>query len=156
MKIPVFALCLAALLAFSMSLYSHCQIPCGIYGDETRVTLMEEHIDTIEKSMKTIVKLSAEENPDWNQLVRWVVNKDEHARKLSDIVTYYFMAQRVAPPPVESAQKDPAYLEKIALLHGILVEAMKAKQTVDLSHCAALREKIHAFENLYFEKKANP
>ena len=37
---------------------AHCQIPCGIYDDPARFSLMAEHITTIEKAMKTIVDLS--------------------------------------------------------------------------------------------------
>ncbi len=60
---------------------AHCQIPCGIYNDELRVQLIEEHIDTIEKSMKQIATLGAQSPLDNNQLVRWVMNKEEHAQK---------------------------------------------------------------------------
>ena len=30
---------------------AHCEIPCGIYDDQTRVQLIHEHIGTIEKAM---------------------------------------------------------------------------------------------------------
>ena len=47
------------LLVLSANLaYSHCQIPCGIYGDYTRIDLLREHIATIEKSMNQINELS--------------------------------------------------------------------------------------------------
>ncbi|MBD3267287.1 superoxide dismutase, partial [bacterium] len=50
---------------FSVSTFSHCQIPCGIYGDDLRFSLMKEHITTMEKSMRLIKELSAD-NPDLN------------------------------------------------------------------------------------------
>ena len=34
-----------------INIYSHCQIPCGIYDDLMRIHQMEEHVETIEKSM---------------------------------------------------------------------------------------------------------
>ena len=46
------------------SVQAHCQIPCGIYGDEMRFQMLEEHITTIEKSMKLIGELSAGRAPD--------------------------------------------------------------------------------------------
>ena len=46
--------------------YSHCQIPCGIYDDDMRFKMMEEHITTIEKSMKLISQISGEQKPDMN------------------------------------------------------------------------------------------
>ena len=66
---------------------AHCQIPCGIYDDDARFTLMREHVATIEKSIKQITALGGEEKKNWNQLVRWVDNKEHHADELSEIVT---------------------------------------------------------------------
>ncbi|MBT7303995.1 MAG: superoxide dismutase, partial [Victivallales bacterium] len=54
---------------------AHCQIPCGIYGDETRFKLMNEHVTTIGKSIAKIRELGAADKPDHNQLVRWIDNK---------------------------------------------------------------------------------
>ncbi|MEM8908198.1 MAG: superoxide dismutase [Ni], partial [Bacteroidota bacterium] len=55
----------------------HCEVPCGIYGDSLRVALISEHIRTIEKASNQINKLSKESNPNYNQLIRWVVNKEK-------------------------------------------------------------------------------
>ena len=54
--------------------YSHCQIPCGIYDDPVRLKLIGEHITTIEKSMKQIQTLSQDQT-NLNQSARWVQNK---------------------------------------------------------------------------------
>ena len=83
---------------FSIQTYSHCQIPCGIYGDDTRFTMLEEHIKTIEKSMNEINKLSVDSpESNVNQLVRWVQNKENHADAFTEIVTQYFLSQRIKP-----------------------------------------------------------
>lgn len=128
---------------------AHCQIPCGIYGDDTQFDLMAEHVATIEKSMKLVVQLQSAEKLDGNQLVRWVGNKDLHADKLSEIVTFYFMAQRLKPVPETDTKAHAEYLKKLELLHQILVETMKSKQTTDLAHVAKLRELIEQFRVLY-------
>ena len=119
---------------------AHCQIPCGIYDDKMRIKMMEEHVTTIEKSIKEI-----EAGPNQNQAVRWVLNKEYHADELSDIVTYYFMAQRIKPGM-------EGYTEKLSQLHEMLVFSMKAKQTTDMAHVKKLRELIHQFEHSYFEE----
>ncbi|MBS0012791.1 MAG: superoxide dismutase, partial [Desulfobacterales bacterium] len=41
--------------------------------------------------------------------------------------------------------------EKIAVLHQILVQAMKCKQTVDSSHVEKLRDLVDRFETLYLK-----
>lgn len=146
------------LLAFIVSLaligpglYAHCQIPCGIYGDETRFVILREHVTTVEKSMAKIQELGKAESPDWNQLVRWVENKEQHADELSEIVTYYFMTQRIKPPADGADAKTQAkYQKEIGLLHRMLVHAMKAKQTTDTKHVKELKSLIDAFEESYF------
>ena len=150
--IPVASLAMVAVAA-SVGL-AHCQIPCGIYDDPLRFTQMEEHVATIEKSMKQIQELSAEEKPNLNQIVRWVNNKDAHADELTEIVTYYFLAQRVKPVDRSDRAAVAKYLKELTLLHEMIVHAMKAKQTIDLEHCTKLRDLIHKFEHSYLGEKA--
>lgn len=144
------ALTVALILAGVTTIaFAHCQIPCGIYGDETRFTLMREHVATIDKSMKQIDLIGKEKQPDHNQLVRWVTNKEDHANELAEIVTFYFMAQRVKPASEESKAEYDKYIRKITLLHQILVQAMKAKQTINLETCTQLLTLIDQFEKAY-------
>ena len=44
-----------------------------------RVKMIAEHIQTIEKSMKQVVELGSQTPVNYNQLVRWVNNKEHHA-----------------------------------------------------------------------------
>ena len=96
---------------------AHCEIPCGIYDDEMRVTMIAEHITTIEKAMKQIIELEDQKDTNYNQLTRWIMNKEHHADELQHIVTQYFMTQRIK---LESKK----YAEKLAVLHKMLVYAM--------------------------------
>lgn len=144
------ALAIAALLlGVSAPLWAHCQIPCGIYGDATRFELLEEHIKTVEKSMKEITELSSAAQPNYSQIVRWVGNKEAHAKELTEIVTFYFMAQRVKPADPKDHAAQSKYVHQVTLLHQMVVHAMKAKQTTDLAHCAKLRELLGQFKASY-------
>lgn len=149
-KKSVYSLVIALfiILGAKSNTYAHCEIPCGIYADSVRVALMSEHITTIEKSMKKIVELSAADQVNYNQLVRWVNNKEEHAKKLQEIATQYFMFQRV------KLSDDPAKKKKsqklLAVLHEICVYAMKAKQTTDMKYIKKLNDAVHNFSHLYF------
>lgn len=140
---------LALAAVFGSLAYSHCQIPCGIYDDAARFNEIAEHITTIEKSMKEIESLSAGSKPNMNQIVRWVNNKDNHADELSEIVTYYFMAQRVKIPPAGDAAANASYVKKLTLLHQMLVYSMKAKQTTDLSNVQQLTRLLEDFKKAY-------
>jgi nickel superoxide dismutase len=140
---------LAMAVVFGSLAYSHCQVPCGIYGDDTRFKLIAEHIQTIEKSMVQIGENMDQDPPNGNQIVRWVNNKEKHADEISHIVTYYFMAQRVKIPPAGDAKANAAYVKKLTLLHQMLVYSMKAKQTTDLSNVDKLRHLLEDFKKAY-------
>ena len=131
-------------LSFSISgVSAHCEIPCGIYDDQLRTKLIAEHAGTIEKSMKKIIELGQADPTNYNQLVRWVSNKEKHATEVQHIVSQYFMTQRIKPD-----QKK--YTEKLIVLHKMLIAAMKCKQTTDLANVEALRKNLNKFEALYF------
>ena len=149
-RLVSFSLSAIVVLAMANTAAAHCQIPCGIYDDELRVRLVEEHITTIEKSMNQIMALGKESPSNSNQTVRWVVNKEEHAQKIQDIVTAYFMTQRVKVPSDTQGEAWDSYVEQLTLLHGIQVAAMKAKQTTDLGHIEKLRSLVKAFRTSYF------
>ena len=122
------------------SAFSHCQIPCGIYDDQARINLMKEHVQTIEKSINELNK-----KQNHNQSVRWVINKENHAAELTDIITYYFMAQRIKPD-------TDNYNQQISLLHKLLINSMKAKQKIDTNISQEMFLQIIEFEDLYFNK----
>lgn len=133
----------ATVFFVSSNLRAHCEIPCGIYDDELRVKLIAEHAGTIKKSMETIESLQKTTPVNYNQLVRWVENKDDHAEKIQHLVWQYFMAQRIKPG-------EPKYNAKLAALHEILVFAMKCKQTTDVGNVSGLLSSLAKFEKLYF------
>ena len=127
---------------------AHCEIPCGIYDDALRIKLIREHITTVEKSMKLIVELSAAGEKDYNQLIRWTTNKEAHAGEIQHIVSQYFMTQRIKPA-AEGAARDE-YVKQLTVLHHLLLEAMKSKQTLDHAHIEKMRTLVDEFEKLYF------
>jgi nickel superoxide dismutase len=135
--------------AVSSTLWAHCQIPCGIFSDKMRFDMLREHITTIEKSMNQINDLSGDTSKNMNQLVRWVNNKDQHADEFTEIVTYYFLAQRIKM--VDKSDAGFAdYQQKVTVLHQMMVYAMKCKQTTDLENVNKLKSLVNGFEEMYF------
>lgn len=131
------------------SSFGHCQIPCGIYEDSARVEMIYEHITTIEKSMNKINELSKEGEKNYNQIVRWVMNKEDHANKIQTIVNEYFLIQRIKPVSGPGHLYDH-YVEHLANLHAISFYAMKCKQTTEVKNVAALRLSVEKFSKGYF------
>jgi len=137
-------------LAFtSATVFAHCQVPCGIYGDLNRFVTIGEHLTTIETSMTQIGELSTKPGENMNQLVRWVNNKDEHADKIANIISYYFLAQRIKEPTSDEAASQKKYSASLNLLHRMTVEAMKCKQTTDIEHVNKLRGALEEFATVY-------
>jgi nickel superoxide dismutase len=134
---------------FAGPAFSHCEIPCGIYGDQMRFAMMKEDIATIEKSMKQITELSKQASPNHNQIVRWVQNKEHHADKIRDTVAQYFMAQRVKPVSSRGSAEHDAYVNKLELLHEMIVTSMHCKQTTDLANVEKLGQLVDRFEKAY-------
>lgn len=153
MKRVIVLVVIAVVFAGVQQLRAHCEVPCGIYDDPLRIALMREHVATIEKSMNMINTLSGEDEKNYNQLVRWIGNKENHADELQRIVSQYFMTQRVKPADAADPAAQAAYVEQLSLLHQLLIAAMKSKQTVDLEHVAAMRGIIDRFEAAYLKKQ---
>ena len=123
--------------------FAHCQIPCGIYDDHARVAAMLEDAATVEKSIKLINELAGKTDAQsQNQLVRWVVNKENHAQKIISSISDYFLTQRV-----KSSMDD--YTERLTKHHAVIVAAMKAKQSSDMADATALKESIETLIPYY-------
>jgi nickel superoxide dismutase len=122
---------------------AHCQIPCGIYDDHARVHMMLEDAATIEKSATMIGELAGKlDAQSQNQLVRWVNNKEQHAQKVIETISDYFLTQRVKP-----SQED--YADRLMKHHAVILAAMKCKQNADVSYATALKESIEALLPFY-------
>jgi hypothetical protein len=144
-KILILMSALSALALNSAS--AHCQIPCGIYNDDVVFGELMTDAATIEKAMKEIVRLGEEASGNANQPVRWVTNKEAHAQNIQDVMSAYFLAQRIKP---EMKESDPElYTKQVELVHQITVLAMKCKQTTDLDNAKKLNEALHKFQHAY-------
>jgi nickel superoxide dismutase len=140
------------MFGLSSQLFSHCQVPCGIFDDALRFKLMAEHIVTMEKAMEQITVLNEEKKPNINQLVRWVTNKEKHAEEMSEILSYYFLAQRIKPVGSENKADFNKYQQQLVLIHQLIVYTMKAKQSIDLELIKKLKTLLTEFEKSYFAK----
>ena len=140
---------LLALVGFlsGVSVFGHCQVPCGIYADQHRFEQMLEDQATIEKAGKLIAELAGKNDPlSRNQLSRWVATKEAHATNVQRIIADYFLAQRI-----KSTAKN--YEKQLVTAHGVMVAAMKCKQGVDAASAESLKKAILALHKAYEGKK---
>ncbi|MCA9403954.1 MAG: superoxide dismutase [Candidatus Omnitrophica bacterium] len=146
-----FVLFVCAACLYAQPVQAHCEIPCGIYDDQLRVRMIHEHTATIAKAMRQIKELSAEGDKNYNQIVRWITNKEKHAEEIQEIVYQYFMTQRIKPMEGDMREK---YIKELTLLHEILIHAMKSKQGLDESNPEKIDELLHEFSDSYFAAEA--
>ena len=133
------------------SAFSHCQIPCGIYGDDNVFGELMMDVETIEKSMKQIQSLGEDPSKNPNQLIRWVMNKEDHANNIITVMSEYFLAQRIQ---LATAESNPeTYNKLVGHIHQITVLAMKCKQTTDLNNASQLGKVLHDFQHLYADSR---
>lgn len=141
--LSVVVLCVTASVAMA-----HCQVPCGIYGDQLRFEQMLEDEHTISKSQLQMGELVEGEIDAQavNQIARWVTTKEEHATKIQNTICHYFMAQRIKPG-------SEGYAKKLAAAHAVIVAAMKAKQSADPATAKTLETAIFDLYRAYEGKE---
>jgi nickel superoxide dismutase len=123
--------------------WSHCQVPCGVYGDSARFTQMLEDQTTIAKAIDQISELAGKKDAkSANQLNRWVAAKEDHASKVQKIIAEYFLTQRIK----SSSEKYGSLLEGA---HSVMVAAMKCKQGTDTKSAETLKSAIKSFQQVY-------
>ena len=149
----VFVLALIYICAAAAPLFAHCEVPCGIYGDDARFAAIAEDVTTIEKAMGKIAELADKTDAQSaNQLARWVSTKEQHANSIQHVVTQYFMTQRLKVPAGGDEAAFAGYTNELVLLHKMLRTAMKCKQTVDPLHAQSLHDLLHEFKEAYSAK----
>ena len=146
------SLSIVLIILTSSVLFSHCQVPCGIYDDAARIKQIQEDITTIQKAMKNINELSNNKTvpQDLNQLVRWVNTKEEHAQHIQDVIMQYFLAQRVKPKNVN----DEGYTKYVSLTiscQKIIFHAMKCKQNTEVFYSEILLKEVNLLIDSYFD-----
>jgi len=138
---------LSVILLLSANLvYGHCQVPCGIYDDAVRILLIQEDFSTIKKAMSEIKNYSKKDDPQsLNQLSRWVSTKEDHATNIQNVISSYFLIQRVK-------SKNSNYVEHLKLLHEVMVYAMKCKQSIDNAYVDSGLRSINKFSKSYLDE----
>ena len=131
---------------------AHCQVPCGIFDDPAFVAEIRQHAATISKAMAQITDLSSATTPlAFNQMTRWVNNKESHAEKIITAVSEYSLCQRVKPfgTPGSPFASQEDYVDALLAHHAVMTAAMKAKQNVDASFAEALDHAIDDVSKMY-------
>ena len=135
--------------ASPQSVQAHCQVPCGIYDDAARIARLNEDAATIAKAITEINQLAGKhESQAFNQASRWITTKEAHASHIIEVVSQYFLTQKVKPVAHGSEGHD-AYLHMLGDHHAVMVAAMKTKQSTDGMNVVRLRSAIEQLATHY-------
>ena len=128
----------------------HCQVPCGIFTDKMRIDMLMEDCTTIEKAMGQIA-IEPKDAEARQKMVRWIITKEEHAQNIQDKVAGYWLAQRIKQPKdLKDTAAMAKYHKQLVVLHGMTVQAMKCKQSLDSMHVDVLRALAKELSETYF------
>ena len=141
-------LSVAVLCTLASVAMAHCQVPCGIYGDQLRFEQMLEDEHTISKAQLQINELAGGEvdAQTANQMGRWVTTKEDHATNIQNTIAAYFLAQRIKP---DSA----SYVKQLTAAHAVIIAAMKCKQSADPATAKVLETAIFDLYRAYEGKE---
>ena len=83
-----------------------------------------------------------------NQATRWVTTKEHHASHIIEVISEYFLTQRVKPK-AKGAEGHDQYLKMLVDHHAVMLVAMKTKQTVVPAEAKKLHRAIDAIAAYY-------
>lgn len=129
----------------------HCQVPCGIFDDPAIVSELKQAAETVRKAIVQSNELHATSGGDvlaMNQMVRWIMTKEEHCKKIITIVSEYCLCQRVKK---EIFANDEEYVQVLKSHHSVMQCAMKCKQQMATSACDALDHAIEDMAKMYIK-----
>lgn len=136
-------------MSSSQKVSAHCQVPCGIYDDAARIARLHEDATTIAKAIKLINELAGKHDAQsLNQITRWITTKEHHASHVIQVVSEYFLTQKVKPV-TPGADGYDSYLKRLADHHAVMVAAMKTKQKADPGVAKALHDAIDTLASHY-------
>jgi len=128
----------------------HCQVPCGIFDDPATVGEVQQAAATIRKAMVQVHALTSSGTTpgpaDYNQLVRWITTKEDHACQIITTISDYGLCQRVKRDVFAS---DQEFTDAVLAHHAVMIAAMKCKQSVETATVDNLDTAIALFAKMY-------
>lgn len=124
MKSKILTFSFVAVLCMQRALFSHCQMPCGIYHDEMVYDQIDQYVETMYKGMTIITEDRFNTSKDKNEFVRWVILKENSSNELANLLTTYFLQQKIKPDEEDTNKR-------LISAHKLLFLLMQIKQNTN-------------------------
>lgn len=134
-----------ALLCCTLSqtqISAHCQMPCGIYHDEMVFDQVDQYIETMVKGISVLKEDKFKSIQDYNVATRWIILKEEASIEIADLITVYFLQQKIKPGEEDTTKK-------VISAHKLLFYLVQIKQLVDLRAVNDFYEEWEKFKLMF-------
>lgn len=131
------------LLLYKAFIYSHCQMPCGIYHDQMVYDKVDEYYETMFKAVSALEDNQFSSDENYNQFIRWVMTKEKQSDDTAHLLVEYFLQQKIKP------SKDQETLDQVQVIHNLLFMLVQIKQTIDLNIVKRFGKEWEHFKYLF-------
>ncbi len=142
MKKILFAAVLSSFIFYQDPISAHCQMPCGIYHDAMVYDQIDQYVETMVKAMAMLNDSKFSSARDRNEFTRWVITKEEESDNMAQLITKYFLQQKIKPGEDDTNKRlDSA--------HKLLFLLVQIKQTVDVKFVRSFAEEWDKFKRMF-------
>ncbi len=132
----------ACFLLSGASLFAHCQMPCGIYHDDMVYDQIDQYVETMVKGVAKIKDNKFSTPAERNEGVRWIMTKDRISDDTAQLITGYFLQQKIKPG-------EPDSIKRIESAHKMLFLIVGIKQSVDFKSVSDFAEEWEKFKLMF-------
>ncbi|PJD97590.1 MAG: hypothetical protein CK425_02885 [Parachlamydia sp.] len=131
-----------AWMSWNGQLYSHCQMPCGVYHDNMVYDQIDQYVETMVKGMTVLSDNKFTSLHDKNEFVRWIITKENESNKTAELITTYFLQQKIKPDEEDT-------VKKVVMAHRLLFDIVGIKQNIDIKMVKNFQEVWDKFKLLF-------
>jgi nickel superoxide dismutase len=117
-------------------------MPCGIYHDDMVFDLIDQFVETSVKAISVLQDNKFATVQDRNTFVRWVIQKEKGADEVANLITTYFLQQKIKPGEEDTTKR-------VVSAHQMLFYLVQIKQTVDLKVVNDFYEEWERFKLMF-------
>ena len=125
-----------------LTLTAHCQMPCGIYQDAMIYDLIDQYAETMVKAVTVMNQSKFETVRERNEFMRWVMEKEKESNDTSQLITTFFMQQKIKPG-------EPDTQKRIEAAHKLLCLIVAIKQNADVKIVESFTEEWGKFKLMF-------
>lgn len=124
MKKQFFVLAASVVFFLPQGVFSHCQMPCGIYHDDMVYDQIDQYVETMYKGLSVLNESEFKTAKAKNEFVRWVMQKEKASDEVASLITTYFLQQKIKPGESDTDKR-------LRSAHRLLFLAMQIKQNTE-------------------------